>query len=238
MTKSISIIIPAYREEKTIETTLKGILEKFKENNFDFEIVTVIDNAPNDKTLEIVSLLSKTFKEIQIISREGKQGVASAIREGIQKASKNVIIIVMGDASEQPEDLINMATKMDDGYDMVFANRFLTNKYLENYPKKKYVVNRLCNFTIKTLFGINSKDITNAVKAYKSEILKNIDITSTGFEIFVELPIKAYVNGHKNFAEITSSHDAGDPETSNFRITKEGPKYIKIILSCLRRKKK
>jgi len=237
MSNSFSIVIPAYKEEKTIENTLKGILAKFRENNFDFEVITVIDKAPNDKTLEIVTLLSKTYNEIQIISREGKLGVASAIKEGIQKASKSVTIIVMGDASENPNDLINMASKMNDGYDMVFANRFLTNIYFKNYPKKKYVVNRLCNFAVKTLFGINSKDITNAVKSYKTQILKNMNIKSTGFEIFVELPIKAYVNGYKNFAEISSSHDAGDPTSSNFRITKEGPRYIKIILSCLGNKK-
>ena len=237
MSNSFSIVIPAYKEEKTIENTLKGILAKFRENNFDFEVITVIDQAPNDKTLKIVTLLSKTYNEIQIISREGKLGVASAIKEGIQKASKSVTIIVMGDASENPNDLINMASKMNDGYDMVFANRFLTNIYFKNYPKKKYVVNRLCNFAVKTLFGINSKDITNAVKSYKTQILKNMNIKSTGFEIFVELPIKAYVNGYKNFAEISSSHDAGDPASSNFRITKEGPRYIKIILSCLGNKK-
>ena len=237
MSNSFSIVIPAYKEEKTIENTLKGILAKFRENNFDFEVITVIDQAPNDKTLEIVTLLSKTYNEIQIISREGKLGVASAIKEGIQKASKSVTIIVMGDASENPNDLINMASKMNDGYDMVFANRFLTNIYFKNYPKKKYVVNRLCNFAVKTLFGINSKDITNAVKSYKTQILKNMNIKSTGFEIFVELPIKAYVNGYKNFSEISSSHDAGDPTSSNFRITKEGPRYIKIILSCLGNKK-
>ena len=237
LSNSFSIIIPAYKEEKTIENTLKGILTKFRENNFDFEIITVIDKAPNDKTLDIVSLLANNNKEIQIISREGKQGVANAIGDGIQKGSKSVTIIVMGDASEKPDDLINMALKMEDGYDMVFANRFLDNVNFKNYPKKKYVVNRLCNFAIKLLFGINSKDITNAVKAYKSQILKNMSIKSKGFEIFVELPIKAYVNGYKNFSEISSSHDAGEPETSNFRITKEGPRYIKIILSCFWGKK-
>jgi len=237
LNNSFSIIIPAYKEEKTIEDTLKEILKKFRENNLDFEIITVIDKAPNDKTLEIVTLLSKTNKEIQIISREGKLGVASAIGEGIQKASKSVTMIVMGDTSENPNDLIKMASKMDDGYDMVFANRFLSNINFKNYPKKKYVVNRLCNFAVKTLFGINSKDITNAVKAYRTQILKNLKIKSIGFEIFIELPINAYVNGYKNFAEISSSHDAGDPTSSNFSITKEGPRYIKIILSCLGKKK-
>jgi len=236
MKNSFSIIIPAYKEEKTIEKTLTGILKLFRENNVEFEIITVIDLVPNDRTVEIVSTLSNSFNEIKILSRKGKLGIASALRDGIKATSKNVILIAMGDASEDPKDLLKMSHKMNEGYDMVFANRFSDKPSIEKYPKKKYIVNRLCNFTIKVFFGIRSSDITNAVKAYKSEILKNLNITSSGFEVFIELPIKAFLNGYKNFAEISSSHFAGDPSQSKFNISSEGPRYLKVILKCLYQK--
>jgi len=232
LVNSYSILIPAYKEGKTIENTLGGLAKQFKENNLDFELITIIDNEPNDNTLEIVKNFSNTNKAIKIISREGKQGIASAIVEGINAASKSVIIIVMADASETPQDIIKLALKMNDGYDMVFANRFSGKSSLVGYPKKKLIVNRLCNFVVMSFFGINSKDITNAAKAYKSKILKNMSISSTGFEIFVEMPIKAYIGGYKNFAEITSSHYAGEPGMSKFSILKEGPRYLKVITSC------
>lgn len=236
MTKSFSIIIPAYKEEERIENTLMGILKSFRNKKLDFEIITVIDKAQNDRTFSIVYALSNFFREIKIISREGKQGVASAIKEGIKKSTKDVILIAMADTSEDPEDLTKIALKMNDDYDMVFANRFSKNASFQRYPLKKYILNRLCNLVVQIFFRINSKDITNAVKAYKSIILKNMIITSSGFEVFVELPIRAYINGYKNFAELAVSHDAGDPSKSKFSASREGPKYIKVIINCLLQK--
>ena len=237
MSNSFSILIPAYKEGKTIENTFRGIINKFKEKNLDFEIITIIDNEPNDNTLEIAKKNSNQFKEIKIISREGKQGIASAIIAGINASSKNIIIIVMGDTSENPLDLIKMAMKMNEGYDMVFANRFSDKSSFVGYPRKKLIVNRLCNFAVRSLFGINSKDITNAVKAYKSQILKNMNITSKGFEVFAEIPIKAFLSGYKNFTEISSSHHAGEASMSKFSILNEGPRYFKVITSCFLHRK-
>ena len=146
-------------------------------------------------------------------------------------------MIVMGDSSEDPDDLIKMYTKINDGYDMVFANRFSKNSKFEDYPSNKLFANRLCNNTIRVLFGINSKDITNAVKAYRTSFLKQINITSKGFEIFVELPLKSYLLGAKNFAEIPANHFAGDPSLSKFNLGKEGPRYFKMVSNCFFRRK-
>ena len=77
-------------------------------------MVFVIDTEPNDSTLEIVKNLSIIFPEIKIIMREGKQGIASAIKEGIAHVSKSVTIIMMGENSQDPNDILKMAIKMND----------------------------------------------------------------------------------------------------------------------------
>jgi len=125
-----------------------------------------------------------------------------------------------------------MALKMNEGYDMVFANRFSNKGSFTGYPRRKLLVNRLCNWSIRVLFGINSKDITNAVKAYRTEILKELQIFSTGFEVFAEIPIKVYRNGYHNFVEVSAKHDAGNPSKSKFKISVEGPKYFILITKC------
>jgi len=234
--KSISIIIPIYNEEKTIENTLINILDIFQKQKIGFELIVIIDIAPNDKSLEIVESLSAKHKEIRYFTRKNKQGIASAISLGIKNALKEVTMIVMGDSSEDPNDLVMMAEKINEGYDMVFANRFSKESTFRDYPQNKLFANRLCNKTIRLLFGIKSKDITNAVKAYQTRFLKQINITSEGFEIFVELPIKAYLLGAKNFAEIPAHHFAGDPSLSKFNLTKEGPRYFKMVTNCFFRK--
>lgn len=233
MNNSFSIIVPAYKEEEFIEKTLREIVQVFKNNNVDFEIITVVDTVPNDNTLEIVKKLSATFSEIKIIAREGKQGIASAIKEGIKHASKSVIVIAMGENSQNGNDVLRLALKMNDGYDMVFGNRFLTGIRLERYPLKKYIANSLCNYAIRLLFGIKSRDITNGVKAYKSTILKNMNIISSGFEVFVELPLNAYLQGHKNFVDIPLNYYGRNSEFSKFNLIKEGPRYFKLVIHYL-----
>jgi glycosyltransferase involved in cell wall biosynthesis len=236
LTKSISIIIPIYNEEKTIMATLKNILFIFQQHKINFEIIIIIDIAPNDNSLKIIKSLSAQYDEIKYFSRTGKQGIASAIYLGIENSQNELIMIVMGDSSEDPLDLVNMIKKMSEGYDMVFANRFSKGSKFKDYPKNKLLANRLCNNTIKFLFGINSKDITNAVKVYRTIFLKQIQITSEGFEIFVELPIKSYLLGAKKFADIPAHHYAGDPSLSKFNLYTEGPRYFKMVANCFFRR--
>jgi len=230
MENSFSLIVPAYREEEFIEESLMGLLSTFRDKKFNFEVIVVIDKVPNDRTYEIVLNLSTQYEEIRILARDGKRGIARAVIDGIGAATKDVIILVMGENSQDPKEIAIMASKMNEGYDMVFGSRFGDNKKLEQYPTKKYIANRLCNFAIRVLFGIKSKDITNGIKAYKTQILKNIEITSTGFEIFIELPISAYLKGYKNFVEIPIKYYGRDLTFSKFDLTKEAPRYFKTVM--------
>lgn len=232
MKTSVSIIVPAYKEEDFIENALESLLVVFRNSNREFEILVIVDEAPNDKTLEIVQNIGKSAKEIVIVSRKGKQGIGSAIREGIKNSSKDAILIATAEISEDPIDLAKMIDKMDDGYDMVFGNRFYKNAKREGYAPKKYFGNRLCNYAIKLLFRIKSNDITNGVKAYRAHVLKNIQTSSYGFEIFAEIPIKAYKKGFRNFIEIPITHKARSDTYSKFNLAKEGRRFFLTVLKC------
>ena len=229
MKNSFSIIIPAYKEEKFIEETIRNLISVCRKYLFDFELVTVIDKAPNDRTFEIVNDLSKEFKEIKIISREKKEGVSSAIQAGIKNANKDVSIITVAGSHIAPSDVILLAKKMDDGFDMVFGDRFTKRLKIPKYPITKLIANRLCNFTIKFLFGIKSNDITGGVKAYKTSLLKNIKFQSTGFEIFVEIPVTVFLQGNSNIGIVPITLHERDIMYSHFDLMHESPRYVKTI---------
>ena len=110
MSYSVSVIVPAYKEEEFIEQVLIETISEFKKNDFDLEILVVIDVIPNDKTLDIVENLSKKYNEIKIIARPGKNGVGNAVRLGIQNASKDVILISTAEISEKPQDLVKIVS--------------------------------------------------------------------------------------------------------------------------------
>ncbi len=219
-------------KEPNIKNTILELIDAFQKENIEFEILVVVDNILNDNTAEIVKKLTLEHKEIKSIIREGKKGVADAIKSGIKIAKKDTTLIVMGDGSEQPDNLITLVSKMSQNYDMVFANRFDNQSKIKSYPIKKLIANRFCNFIIRFLFNFKSQDITNAVKVYNTKILQNLVLDSRGFEIFVEIPLKLFINGYHNFTEVPIFHDAGDERFSKFDLSKEGPRYFKIVLKC------
>jgi|TARA_B100001540_G_scaffold146141_1_gene129627 dolichol-phosphate mannosyltransferase len=231
MKKTVSVIIPAYKEEKSIEEVISKIIKEL-ENEINFEIIVIVDKAKDDRTDEIVGNLSKDFAQIKMILRNGKNGVAKAIEDGIKEAKNEIIVIAMADGSEDAHELKKIMNKMDEDFDTVYGNRFLNGAGMKNYPGQKYFFNRICNLVIRLIFKIPSTDITNAAKAYKSEILKEIKITSKGFEVFAELPIKSYLLGYKNITEVAIIHDAGMKNTSKFALRKEGIQYVKMVFGC------
>ena len=101
----LSIIIPAKDEEGDIENTLISIHNILKTNNVEHEILIINDHSV-DSTLEILSSLEKTIKELKIINNSGKPGFGLAIRQGLESYSGDIIAIVMADGSDSPEDLI------------------------------------------------------------------------------------------------------------------------------------
>jgi len=231
MNYSISIIIPAYKEEKFIENVIINLQKKLEENNFVYELIIVLDKAPEDRTEEIVKQLADN-KKIILITRDEKLGVGSAVKDGIKSAKNEVILITTAEISEDPNDLIKLLHKINEGYDLVSGNRFHGSK-IEGYSKKQYIANRLCNFTIRTLFGIKLNDITNGVKVYKSSILKNIDLSANSFDIFAEIPIKILKNKKIKFHEIPVTHRVRDQKFSKFNFSKEAKLFLKIVLKCL-----
>jgi len=226
-----SIIIPVY-QEPNIKNIILELIETFHKENFEFEIILIVDSSKNDNIDEIVKALTLEYDEIKSTIREGKRGVGDAIKTGIKNATKETTLIVMGDGSERPNNLIDLILKMSKNYDMVFANRFSNQSKIKSYPIKKLIANRCCNFIIRLFFNFKSQDITNAVKIYNTKILKELVLDSQGFEIFVEIPLKLFVNGYQNFIEVPIIHDAGDQNFSKFNLITEGPRYFKTILKC------
>ena len=106
MNDSFSLIVPAYKEEDFIENSLSGLLKAFRNENFDFEIIVIIDREPDDKTHEIVEKIATNSEEIKILARYGKRGIAKAVLDGINKASK---IYEHGISMEQTAKLLGIS---------------------------------------------------------------------------------------------------------------------------------
>ena len=228
----LSIIIPAKDEEGDIENTLISIHNILKTNNVEHEILIINDHSV-DSTLEILSSLEKTIKELKIINNSGKPGFGLAIRQGLENYSGDIVAIVMADGSDSPKDLINFYFKSVKNYTCVFGTRFSSGGSTKDYPVLKYIMNRFFNNLVRLIFRIKYDDITNAFKVYTREAIEGSKpFLSNHFNLTLELPLKIIIRGYK-YKIIPNSWKNRQAGVSKMRIKEMGSRYMFILFYCL-----
>jgi len=193
----LSILMPAHNEEEALEKTFTGLIEELNKHKIAYELIIIDDNS-TDKTSGIVDHLSRQYTGVKAVHRKSESGFGKALRAGIEHISGDVVVIMMADSSDDPGDVVKYFRKIEEGYDCVFGSRFIAGGKVYDYPTLKLIINRLANTFIRILFFIKDNDITNAFKAYRTEVIRAISpIESDHFNITVELPLKAIIMGFK-----------------------------------------
>ena len=229
----VSIVVPAHNEEDNIFPLLDEILpvlEQYPETE-DFELVFVNDNS-TDRTSEIIDKLAEQNPRIKAVHRSGTSGFGNAIKEGFRNASGDIIIPVMCDLSDDPHDIPKLVKKIDEGYDIAYGSRFIKGGTTKDYPKMKMFANRLFNNTVRLLFGVKHKDITNAFKAYRKEVLDSIGIDNLkaeGFDLTVEVPLKAHIMGFRS-AEVPTTWYGRKRGIAKLKLSENGTTYGRRLL--------
>lgn len=229
----ISIVIPAHNEEDNLHNLmgrLIPVLEKNEETN-DFELVLVDDNS-TDSTPAIIDELAGKDSRIKAVHRTDTPGFGNAIKTGFKNAAGDVIIPLMADLSDDPYDIPELVKKVTEGYDIAYGSRFCDGGSTDGYPMLKMLANRAFNNTVRILFGIRHKDVTNAFKAYRREVLDTIGIDNleaNGFDLTVEIPLKAHIIGFSS-AEVPVSWHGRERGEAKLKLSENGHKYGKRLL--------
>jgi hypothetical protein len=196
----ISIVIPAYNEEKIIEKTLTSVAKVLNRYKLDYEIVAVDDNS-DDNTFFIMKKVARKVKRIKPVhkgsNKKGPTGLGSALGFGFKHAKGEVLIPFMGDLSDDPKDILKLIEKLEEGYDVVCGSRFILGGKILNYPLIKLIAHRIYNKLFSFIFGLGLEDFSNAFKAYRKNIFNSIKIESKGFEFNAEVLLKAHILGFK-----------------------------------------
>jgi dolichol-phosphate mannosyltransferase len=228
----LSIVIPAYNEEDSIQKSIEAIYTELHRHTIPHEILVINDNS-KDKTESILKSLIIKIPTLTYINNSGPSGFGYAVRKGLENYSGDCVAIMMGDMSDSPDDLVRFYYKMLEGYDCVFGSRFIKGGSTYNYPKMKLIINRMANTIVQICFGIRYNDTTNAFKLYKRETINGIKpFLSPHFNLTLELPLKAIVRGH-NYAVLPNSWTNRKAGKSNLKIREMGSRYFFILLYCL-----
>lgn len=228
----LSIVIPAYNEEGSIEETIRTLYAKLMEEKIDHEIVVVNDNS-KDNTLGILTLIQETISTLVIFTNTGPNGFGNAVKYGLEKFTGDCVAIMMADLSDDPIDLVKYYRKMlIENLDCVFGSRFIKGAQLIDYPPTKYLINRIANTIIKIVIGIKYNDATNAFKLYKKETINGIKpLLSPHFNLTIELSLKSIVRGY-SYDVIPNSWRNRKYGESKLKIKEMGSRYFFILAYC------
>ena len=164
---------------------------------------------------------------------------------GIEQSRGEYICIMMADFSDSIDDLKKYYKIISESKkDAVFGSRFIKESKVTNYPKQKYILNRIFNFIVSLIFLNRFNDFTNAFKIYRSSVLKSfLPLVSESFNIFLEMPLKTISRGY-SFEVIPISWINRKIGKAKFNISELRAKYLFTLIYCfiekilLKKKKK
>lgn len=224
-----SIVIPAHNEAESIASTLRPIGEALRTAQIEHEIV-VVDDSSTDDTFALVSAFGEHSPEVRVVRSPYRGGFGFAVRAGLEAFTGDAVAIVMADGSDHPDDIVAYYRVLDAGFDCAFGSRFMPGSRVYDYPRFKLVVNRIVNWGIRLLFGHGYDDTTNAFKAYRREVVDNVQpLLSQHFNLTVEIPLKAIVRGH-SYAITPIRWTNRAAGVSKLRLNEMGSRYLFIVL--------
>lgn len=225
----LSVVIPAHNEEDCLHETVRAIVNVLTSERIRHEVVVVDDNS-TDNTAGVCQQLVDEFSTVRYIRNRPPNGFGFAVRCGLEKFEGDAVAIVMADASDDPLDLVTGYYKLLEGYDCVFGSRFIKGARVVDYPIHKLLINRLANWFVKVIFGLNYNDTTNAFKLYRREVIDGVQpILSHHFNLTVELPLKAIVRGY-SYKVMPIRWYNRQTGISKLRIREMGSRYLFIVL--------
>ena len=168
----LSIVISLFNEEESL-TELTGWIEQvMSANGYSYEII-MVDDGSTDGSWNLIKRLSEKNRNIRGISFRRNYGKSAALFHGFKAAEGNVVVTMDADLQDSPEEIPEMYRMItEEGYDIVsgWKKQRFDNKLTKNLPSKLY------NCTARKITGIKLHDMNCGLKAYRNEVVKNIEV--------------------------------------------------------------
>ena len=188
MLKNISIIIPIFNEESSIEPLYREIVNSLSNISDRYEII-FIDDGSTDSTLTNINNLIAIDNNIVLVQLNRNYGKSDALQEGFNIAKYDYIITMDGDLQDDPNEIENLINILDEGWDCVSGW-----KKNRKDPLSKTIPSYFFNTFISFFSGLKLHDFNCGIKVYKSNVIKNLNIYG-GLHRYI--PLLLHNNGYK-----------------------------------------
>lgn len=230
MKRSVDIILPVFREEENIEKLYSSIQKNVSSPH---RLLFVYD-SDTDPTVAILRRMQKNTKTVLLVKNMFGSGIVNALKTGFRTAKSEIIIIMMADLSDNPKDVDTMVRKISEGYDVICASRYSGSGKRIGGSYIKGLLSYIGCKTLRILTGIPTDDATNAFKCFRRSFLSGVTVESTGgFELPLELTVKAYLKG-KKIIDIPTVWRERRKGKSKFKLFRWFPQYVRWYILALR----
>ena len=218
----ISVVISFYNEEESLAELTQGISSVIEKMGASYEIIMVNDGS-TDASWKMIKELSGKNNNIKGICFRRNYGKSAALYCGFEAAQGDVVITMDADLQDDPNEIPELYRMIkEEGYDLVsgWKKKRLDNKFSKNLPSKIY------NATARKVTGIKLHDMNCGLKAYRNEVVKNIEVYG---EMHRYIPYLAKNAGFSNIGEKVVQHHVRKFGKSKFGLDRFVNGYLDLI---------
>jgi glycosyltransferase involved in cell wall biosynthesis len=221
---SITIVIPAYNEEKTVGGVLSETISIMDRADIPYEII-VVDDGSTDKTG-----LAASNHKVTLLTNDKNRGKGYSLRRALQHATGEIIVTMDADGEHKPKELPDLIKPLFNGAHIVAGSRFLGSNPKAT-TRLNQIGNNFFNLTIQILTGKHITDSQTGFRALRRDVLQTFNLESDGYEIESEITVKSLKNGF-TFKETPISTDRRKYSISKLKLLSDGTKILKTIVKA------
>lgn len=218
----ISVVIPLLNEAESLPELYNWIAKVMQSNSFSYEII-FIDDGSTDTSWKVIQELAKEHAEVKGIRFQNNFGKSQALHAGFKAAKGDVIITMDADLQDSPDEIPELFDLIKkENYDLIsgWKKKRYDSKIRKNLPSK------LFNAAARKTSGVKLHDFNCGLKAYKKEVVKNIDVYG---EMHRYIPVLAKNAGFTKIGEKVVKHQARKYGTTKFGIERFFNGFLDLI---------
>ena len=221
-TLDLTIIVPLFNEAESLPELVRWINRTLDGRGWEYEII-MVDDGSTDGSWKVVRELAEAHGRIHGIRFRRNYGKSAALYHGFKAAGGNVVVTMDADLQDSPEEIPEMYRMVtEDGWDVVsgWKQHRQDNKLTKNLPSKLY------NATARWITGIHLHDMNCGLKAYRNEVVKNIEVYG---EMHRYIPYLAKNAGFDKIGEKVVHHQARKYGKSKFGLNRFFNGYLDLL---------
>jgi glycosyltransferase involved in cell wall biosynthesis len=193
----ISVVVPLYNEEESVPELFESLQQVSKQMGEPFELI-LVDDGSTDGSFRVLEDLHRRHKNIKVIRLRRNFGKSAALSIGFAEASGEFVITLDADLQDDPAEIPGLLQALNDSYDLISG--WKRKRY---DPISKTIPSRFFNFVTAKLTGIPLHDFNCGLKAYRREVVKEVNVYG---ELHRYIPVLAHWAGYRVGEKVVQHH--------------------------------